>query len=346
MALSRRARLLRARAKGDAVNWPDVSVVTPFFNGAAYLRDALESVARQTRLPSEMILIDDGSTDGSAELIETIETPFPKRVLQQANSGQSAARNRAALEATGKYLAFLDHDDMWYPKHLEMLVALLEADDGLGLAYSNIDEMDHDARLVHVGLLRLLNVHVEHPKTSIYNMLGADMFIFPSAAVVRRDAFLALGGFDERLSGYEDDDLFLRMFRAGWRNAYVDEPLMRYRRHTASSVFSERMWRSREIYASKLVEAFPDDPDLARFFVRDIIAPRFFRTGVDEYIRHLARGRWDLCLKALAVARHHSAACKLPMRRRLRRRLVFALMEYPALCARVYPLLRRDTRFQ
>jgi hypothetical protein len=106
------------------------------------------------------------------------------------------------------------------------------------------------------------------------------------------------------------------------------------------------MWRSREIYASKLVEAFPDDPDLARFFVRDIIAPRFFRTGVDEYIRHLARGRWDLCLKALAVARHHSAACKLPMRRRLRRRLAFALMEYPALCARVYPLLRRDTRFQ
>lgn len=100
---------------------------------------------------------------------------------------------------------------------------------------------------------------------------------------------------DERLSGYEDDDLFLRMFRAGWRNAYVDEPLMRYRRHTANSVFSERMWRSREIYASKRVEAFPDDPDLARFFVRDIIAPRFFRTEVDDHKRHLACGRWDLC---------------------------------------------------
>jgi glycosyltransferase involved in cell wall biosynthesis len=77
MALSRGAGLLRAGTKGDAVSWPEVSVVTPFFNGAPYLRDALESVARQTRLPSEMILIDDGSTDGSAELIETIETPFP-----------------------------------------------------------------------------------------------------------------------------------------------------------------------------------------------------------------------------------------------------------------------------
>lgn len=69
------------------MTWPEVSVITPFFNGAAYLRDALESVARQTRLPSEMILIDDGSTDGSAELVESIETPFPKRVLRQANSG-------------------------------------------------------------------------------------------------------------------------------------------------------------------------------------------------------------------------------------------------------------------
>lgn len=328
------------------MNWPDVSVITPFFNGAAYLRDALDSVARQTRLPAEMILIDDGSSDDSAAIVEATGTPFPKTILRQANKGQSAARNLAAKSAKGKYLAFLDHDDMWYPKHLEVLVGLLEADEGLGLAYSNIDEMDHEARLVHVGLLRLLNAHVEHPKSSIYNMLGADMFIFPSAAVVRRDAFLALDGFDERLSGYEDDDLFLRMFRAGWRNAYTDESLMRYRRHTASSVFSDRMWRSREIYAAKLAEAFPDDPDLARFFVRDIIAPRFFRTGVDEYIRHMARGRWELCLKALAVARHHSTACKLSARRRLRRRLIFAIMEHPAICARLYPWFRHDSRFR
>ena len=163
-------------------------------------------------------LVHDGSTDGSADLVERFETPFPKRLLRQANDGQSAARNRAAAEATGRYLAFLDHDDIWHPRHLEILVGLLEEDAGLGWAYSNIDEMDNDdGRIVHLGLLRLLNPDVEHPKTSVYNMLKADMFIFPSAAVVRRDAFLAVGGFDERLSGYEDDDLFLRLFRAGWQ---------------------------------------------------------------------------------------------------------------------------------
>ena len=63
-------------------------------------------------------------------------------------------------------------------------------------------------------------------------------------------------------------------------------PLMRYRRHTASSAFSDRMWRSREIYAAKLAAEFPDDPDLSRFYVRDVIAPRFFLDpGVSEYLR-------------------------------------------------------------
>jgi glycosyltransferase involved in cell wall biosynthesis len=324
---------------------PTVSVITPVYNGSSYLRACVDSVVRQTLPPTEMILVDDGSIDDTFAVMETIETPFNKRVLQQANQGQSAARNRAASVATGTYLAFLDHDDIWHPRHLERLVALLEADSGLGWAYSDIDEMDHDARLVHVNLLRTLNPAVHHPKISIYNMLSADMFIFPSAAVVRRDAFVAVGGFDERLAGYEDDDLFLRLFRAGWKNAFIEESLVRYRRHLDSSAFSDRMWRSREIYAQKLIEAFPDDPDFARFFVRDLIAPRFYRCGIDEYIRHAARGRWDLCHRALEVARRYSAKCRPPILRRIRQLVAFKLMAYPPLFARVYPLLRKDARF-
>jgi len=328
------------------VSRPSASVITPVYNGAAYLEACLDSVLRQTLAPAEIIFVDDGSTDGTVALLDAVGTPFPKHVLRQENRGQSAARNLAASVARGTYLAFLDHDDLWYPRHLERLVALLEADPALGWAYSDIDEMDHDARLVHINLLRTLNPSVQHPKVSIYNMLSADMFIFPSAAVVRRDAFLAVGGFDERLSGYEDDDLFLRLFRAGWQNAFVEESLTRYRRHLASSAFSERMWQSREIYAQKLMEAFPDDPDFVRFFVRDLIAPRFFRCGVDEYLRHLARGRWDLCMKALDVARRYSARCRPPAVRRLRNFIAFRLMAYPRAFARIYPLLRRDPRFQ
>lgn len=325
---------------------PAISVITPVYNGVAFLPDCIGSILRQTLPPSEVILIDDGSTDGSAAFLEAIEMPCTKRILRQQNSGQSAARNLGTSVATGTYLAFLDHDDIWHPRHLELLVAELEADPDFGWSYSDIDEIDHEGRLVQIRLLRTLNPEVQHPKTNIYNMLHADMFIFPSAAVVRRDAFLGVGGFDERLAGYEDDDLFLRLFRAGWQNAFLEDALVRYRRHLASSAFSERMWRSREIYAQKLMETFPDDPDFARFFVRDLIAPRFYRCGVDEYLRHLARGHWDLCLRALDVMRRYSSRCRLPAGRRIRRLVAFSLMAYPPLFARMYPWLRRDGRFR
>jgi len=328
------------------MNPPRVSVIMPVFNGESYLAASIGSAAAQTLPPFEMIVVDDGSSDGSVALAERLETPFPKRVLRVANGGQSRARNIAAGMAGGDYLAFLDHDDIWHREHLARLLAPLEADPGLGWAYSDIDEMDHDAQLVHRNLLRTLNPAVEHPKTSLYNLLSADMFIFPSAAVVRTLAFRAVGGFDERLAGYEDDDLFLRLFRAGWSNVFLPDSLVRYRRHLSSSAFSERMWRSREIYAQKLMAAFPDDREFARFWIRDLIAPRFYRSGVDEYLRHLARGRYDLCLRALDLARRYAALSRPPVRRRLRQAAAFRLMRHPRVFARLYPLLRADVRFR
>lgn len=323
-----------------------VTVVMPVYNGIEYLPDSIGSVIRQTRLPDELIIVDDGSSDGSVELARRLETPFPTRVLVQANAGQSAARNHAAREAEGDYLAFLDHDDIWHPAHLARLAAPLAADQSLGWSYSDIDEMDHDCQLVHLNLLRTLNPAVQHPKTSLYNLLAADMFIFPSAAMVRKTAFRAVGGFDERLSGYEDDDLFLRLFRAGWGNVFIPEALVRYRRHFASSAFSERMWRSRDIYAQKLIDSFPDDRDFVRYWVRDLIAPRFYRSVIDEYLRHVARGRDDLCRRALEGAKRYSALSHPTLRRRLQRWLLFQAMALPPLIRLIYPLVRDDPRFR
>ena len=105
---------------------PTVTAILPVFNGRTFLREAVQSVMNQTLPPVELIVIDDGSTDGSREVVEAItDAPFPIRVLQQANRGQSAARNLAASQAQGEYLAFLDQDDRWYPRHLELLVAPL-----------------------------------------------------------------------------------------------------------------------------------------------------------------------------------------------------------------------------
>jgi GT2 family glycosyltransferase len=86
------------------------------------------------------------------------------------------------------------------------------------------------------------------------------MFVLPSATVLSRTAFNAVGGFGERLSGYEDDDLFLRIFRAGFANVFIDRGVTRWRIHTGSAWYSARMGVSRMIYFRKLLAEFPDDP--------------------------------------------------------------------------------------
>lgn len=324
---------------------PNVTVIMPVYNGVKYLRESIGSVIAQTVPPLEMFIVDDGSSDGSAELAASIDTPFPKYILHQPNKRQSAARNLAAGQAKGKYLAFLDHDDIWYPRHIEKLIPPMEDDVRMGWTYSDIDEMDADGGMVTMNVLHLLNPHVQHPKTTIFNMLGADMFIFPSAAVVRTEAFHAIGGFDERLSGYEDDDLFLRLFRAGWMNHYSPESLVRYRRHPDSSAFSERMWISRDIYAGKLLQDYPDDPVLVRFYVRDIIAPRFFAAARAEYLRHFPHGRWEQCRMSLALMKRFAALERRNLgRTRLRRAIAFALMENPKFFAAIYPYVRALAR--
>src|SRR5580698_2407157 len=116
----------------------------PVHNGVKYLRASIDSVIVQSLQPTELFVVDDGSKDGSYELAESIETPFPKYVLRQSNKRQSAARNLAASKATGEYLAFIDHDDIWYPHHLERLLQPLETDARLGWSYSDIDEIDSE----------------------------------------------------------------------------------------------------------------------------------------------------------------------------------------------------------
>jgi glycosyltransferase involved in cell wall biosynthesis len=326
------------------VSKPTISVIMPVYNGVKYLRASIDSIIVQSLQPTELFVVDDGSRDGSHKLAESIETPFPKHVLRQLNKRQSAARNLAASKATGEYLAFIDHDDIWYPHHLERLLQPLETDARLGWSYSDIDEIDSEGKLISLRVLRSLNSGVEHPKTNIFNMLSADMFIFPSAVVVRRKAFEEVGGFDERLSGYEDDDLFLRLFRAGWLNSFDSDALVRYRRHPSSSAFSERMWISRDIFADKILKEYPDDKELVRFYVRDIIAPRFYGAAVAEYYRHLPHQRWKQCYMSVELMRRYTKLTKLPFgKRRLRRAIATEIMSYPRLFILMHPLLRLFT---
>lgn len=126
-----------------------ITAILPVYNGGRYLQESLRSVMSQTVLPDELIVVDDGSTDDSLSRLEAmVPAPFPVRILKQTNRGQSAARNVAAKESHGDYLAFLDQDDRWYPRHLEVLAAALDANGEAGWAYSDFDEMDGEGNVV------------------------------------------------------------------------------------------------------------------------------------------------------------------------------------------------------
>lgn len=286
---------------------PRVSAIVPVFNGRRFLLAAVRSVLAQSLPPCELIVVDDGSSDGSLAELEGFlagmpPAPFPIRVLRQANAGQSAARNLAARQAEGEYLAFLDQDDQWHREHLERLAAACDEDPAVGWAYCDFDEMDFDGNLVTRAFLRAQGV--KHPKRSIFECVASDLMVLPSASVVRRAAFEQAGGFDEALSGYEDDDLFVRFFRLGWEHVFVDRTLLRFRIHSNGSSASLRFLDSRLRYAEKLAAILPDDPRMLRYYVPDAIAPRFFLTSLDDYVRACSARDWEVARLALRSVNH------------------------------------------
>jgi len=288
---------------------PRIATIIPLYNGARYIEEALRSVFAQRLQPDEIIVVDDGSTDNGAEIVEKLALEQSIKLLRKANGGQSSARNYGVAHSTCELIALLDQDDIWYPNHLDQLVRpfLMPSDRDVGWVYSNLDEIDQAGRLIARSCLRFLPL--PNPKRDLFGCLATDMFVLPSASLVSRKAFEAVGGFDETLSGYEDDDLFRRIFLAGYENHYIDEGLTRWRIYSHSASYSARMAESRMRYFRKLLDEFPDDPRRERFFARDFLAPRFFPALVREYTNALRYGDRAAVRTALEdlrfVARRH-----------------------------------------
>ncbi|MGJ3259859.1 MAG: glycosyltransferase family 2 protein [Rhodospirillales bacterium] len=184
-----------------------VSVIVPAYNAGATIGRALESIAAQTLPPAEVIVVDDGSADATAErarAMQAVLAPVRLVVIAQENAGAGAARNRAVREASQDYLAFLDADDEWLPGKLERSMQVLEDGDYLLVAHDYLDATGGED--VHVDCLRRFN-EGRDPYVTLY-LKG----YIPSISVVtRRDAVLAAGGFDETLRNAQDFDLWLKL---------------------------------------------------------------------------------------------------------------------------------------
>lgn len=253
-----------------------ISVIIPLYNGLEYIEDAIRSVFAQDRPADEIIVVDDGSTDGGSEVVRKLAQEHPIKLLTKENGGQGSARNFGVAASKGTLIALLDQDDVWYPNHLAMLEQpfLQQKDKSLGWTYSDVDRINDKGEMVCPSMLTALGLN-EHPKQNLIRCLAEDMFVLPGASLISREAFDAVGGFDARLTGYEDDDLFLRLFCAGYHNEFISEALLKWRIHSASTTYTVKMSESRALYFENLVERFSDDPHLGRFFIRDLVAPRF-----------------------------------------------------------------------
>lgn len=263
-----------------------ISVVIPTHNHASFLPEALESVLRQRLKPREVIVVDDGSTDRTGEVLGKYAGRI--RALRQANRGVAAARNAGASVASGWLLAFLDADDVWHASKLERQAARFWADRTLGLVHCGVAEVDVQGRLLRTRL------------DGMEGWVSREMLLFRrgvilgggSAAVVPRAVFEGVGGFDETLSTSADWDLYYRIAER-YRVGFVPETLVRYRVHDAN------MHRNVHAMARDMLTAYAKafskpDPELRRLHrsaygrLHSMLAGSYFQAGdYGRFVRHV-----------------------------------------------------------
>ena len=200
-----------------------VTVIIPAHNQARFLGPAIESVLGQTYAHLELIVVNDGSTDETREVILTFADPR-LRYVEQENQGLPAARNAGLRGAWGRFVSFLDADDLFLPAKLADLLAVLTADPEVDLAAGQALPIDEQGRRVGHVFDRPL------PADPADLLFGNPLHV--GSVLLRRAALDRVGAFDVRLRSYEDWDLWLRLARAGCRMRWIDRPVSLYRFHT------------------------------------------------------------------------------------------------------------------
>ncbi len=205
---------------------PLISVIIPVFNGERTIGETIESVLNQTLHDLEIIIINDGSQDTTLEIVSCIQDPRIK-IFSYSNAGPNPSRNRGVSNAKGEYISFIDADDLWTPDKLEFQLKALQENPQAALAYSWTDYIDESGQFLHKGSYMTVNGDV------YAKLLLIDFVSSGSNPLIRRQALIEAGGFDETLTHGEDWEMWIRLAKH-YHFVCVSSPQILYRKSVHS----------------------------------------------------------------------------------------------------------------
>lgn len=260
---------------------PKVSVIVPTYNRRDLVTETVESALDQTMRDFEVIIVDDGSVDDTQEVLTS---RFGGRIkyTYQVNRGRSAARNRGIMESTGKYVLFLDSDDLLLSDALRTQSLFLDTHPSVGVVYSDgyyCDEMGHNLERISRTRPPLQG------KNMLETLVLSNVIVAPHSAMVRRSCLDMLGYpfFDESLSVGEDSDLWIRLAHSGCTFEYQDVLTCKYRIHSANTYAAGEYHQDIQAFAKSLYKIYNSG-----YFLE--LSPEIQRTFFHFYLlRHLAR---------------------------------------------------------
>jgi GT2 family glycosyltransferase len=254
---------------------PIISVIIPAYNAERTILETIESVQQQTFSDFEMIVINDGSTDKTLELLGTVKD-HRLRLFSYKNGGVSVARNCGISHATGEFIAFLDTDDLWTSDKLELQLAALQQHSEAGVAYSWTHFMDEQGKSFHADEHICFEGNV-YAKLLIGNFIGSG-----SNPLIRRQAIESVGEFDSTITHGEDWDLYLRL-AARWLFVVVPKPQILYRQTSGSA--SSKIEIMEKDTLSVIERAFRAAPPELQFLKNESLANLY------QFLAHLCLTR-------------------------------------------------------
>lgn len=228
-----------------------VSVIIPAYKADKYIKEALDSVKSQTYKHWEIIVVEDAWQDETENIVKQfsqIEAEGKvKFIRHEKNQGLGATRNTAISYACGKYVAFLDHDDIWKPNHLQQAVEALEEQQA-DLAYSTT-LMFEDGSNKELGFYGPTAAELKNFPLSLYSR----NYIVPSAVVLRKESLEKVGlmATDEQIHGCEDYDCWINLSKAHYKFLYLQETTCLYRKHPLAMTSNQKLMTEKILYILK-----------------------------------------------------------------------------------------------